>query len=139
MISYLIDTSAAARLLLNASVRKAWHEPVTAGVVAICDAVELELLFTARSLADRLRKKEVLGELFGWVVTPEDVWARAHRLQQALTENGLHRSAGVADLVIATTAAANDLTVLHYDRDFEPVAGVTGRPAQWISAPGSIS
>jgi predicted nucleic acid-binding protein len=136
---YLIDTSAAARLLINPSIRKTWHEPIVAGVIAVCDVVELELLFSARSLADRLRKKELLAELFGWAVTPEDVWLRAHRLQQSLTTQGHHRSAGVADLVVAATAAANNLTVLHYDRDFETVAGVTGQPTQWISAPGSVS
>lgn len=139
MIEYLIDTSAVARLFTNASVRKAWQEPITAGVVAVCDAVELEFLFSATSLADRLRKKELLAELFGWVVVPDDAWSRTHRIQQSLTEQGRHRSAGVVDLVVAVTAAANNLTILHYDRDFETVAGVTGQATQWISAPGSVS
>ncbi|MFJ4658081.1 PIN domain nuclease [Nocardia sp. NPDC088792] len=134
-----MDTSAAVRLLTNPSIRKAWHEPVTAGVVAVCDAVELELLFSATSLADRLRKKELLAELFRWVVMPDDVWVRAHRIQQSLTERGQHRSAGVVDLMVAVTAAASNLTILHYDHDFETVAGVTGQPTQWISTPGSIT
>ncbi|BDT84730.1 PIN domain nuclease [Nocardia cyriacigeorgica] len=139
MISYLIDTSAAARLLINPTVRKAWHETVTAGVVALCDPVELELLFTARSLADRLRKKEILVELFGWAATPDNAWSRAHQVQQLLTEHGHHRSAGVADLLIAATAEANKLTILHYDRDFETVAKATGQPTQWIAPPGTIA
>ncbi|MFE3255911.1 PIN domain nuclease [Nocardia sp. NPDC059091] len=139
MIEYLIDTSAVARLLTNPSIRKAWHEPLTAGVIAVCDVVELELLFSATSLADRLRKKELLAELFGWVVVPDEAWPRAHRIQQSLTERGHHRGAGIADLLVAVTAAAHNLTILHYDRDFETVAEVTGQPTQWISAPGSIS
>lgn len=139
MISYLIDTSAAARLFIDPTVRKVWHETVTAGVIAVCDAVELELLFSARSLADRLHKKEQLGALFGWVATPENVWVRTHQVQQLLTERGHHRSAGVSDLVIAATAEANNLTILHYDRDYETVAEVTGQPTQCISPPGSIS
>lgn len=138
MISYLIDTSAAVRVLRDPGVRKTWHEALTAGVIAICDPVELELLFTAQSLADRLRKKELLAELFGWVVTPDNVWTRAHRVQQLLTEQATHRSAGVADLTIAATAEANRLTMLHYDRDFETVAAATGQPTQWIAAPGTI-
>ncbi|MFD7846083.1 PIN domain nuclease [Nocardia sp. NPDC059764] len=138
MIHYLIDTSAAGRLFANPSLRKAWDEPLTAGVVAICDVVELEFLFSATSLADRLRKKELMSELFGWVVMPDDGWQRAHRIQQSLTESGRHRSAGVADLLVAVTAATHDLTILHYDHDFETVAGVTGQPTQWISPPGSI-
>ncbi|AYF77032.1 PIN domain nuclease [Nocardia yunnanensis] len=139
MIEFLIDTSAAGRLLLDPSVRKAWEEPLDAGLIALCDAVELELLYGAQSLADRLRKKDLFDGLFGWAVTPDDVWVRAHRTQQLLTEHGQHRSAGLPDLVIAATAAANNLTVLHYDHDFETVARVTGQPTQWISAPGSIS
>ncbi|MFQ6229998.1 PIN domain nuclease [Nocardia sp. NPDC002869] len=139
MISYLIDTSAAVRVLRDPVVRKTWHEALAAGVVAICDPVELELLFTAQSLADRLHKKELLTALFGWVVTPDNVWARAHRVQQLLTEQGSHRNAGVVDLVVAATAEANRLTVLHYDRDFETVAAASGQPTQWIAAPGTIS
>ncbi|MGW5386577.1 PIN domain-containing protein [Nocardia sp. NPDC003963] len=139
MISYLIDTSAVVRVLRDPALRKTWHEALTAGVIAICDPVELELLFAAQSLADRLRKKELLTELFGWVVTPDHVWTRAHQVQQLLTEQGSHRSAGMADLVIAATAEANRLTMLHYDRDFETVAAATGQPTQWIVAPGAIS
>ena len=56
--------------------------------------VELELLFGAQSLGDRLRKKELIGELFGWAITPDNVWKRTHQVQQLLTERGLHRSAG---------------------------------------------
>lgn len=139
MIEYLIDTSAAARLFSDPSIRKTWHEPITAGVVAVCDVVELEMLYSATSLADRLRKQSLLSELFGWVPTPDDVWVRARRIQQSLTERGLHRSAGVVDLVVAVTASMNHLTILHYDRDFEAVASVTGQATQWISPPGSVS
>ncbi|MFC4125861.1 PIN domain nuclease [Nocardia rhizosphaerae] len=134
----MIDTSAAARLLLNPDVRRRWHETVTAGVIAVCDVVELELLFTASSLADRLRKKEMLNDLFGWVPTPDGVWVRTHQVQLLLTEQGHHRSAGAADLVVAGTAEANRLTILHYDHDFDTVANATGQPAQWIAAPGTI-
>jgi len=139
VISYLIDTSAAVRVLVEPAVRKAWHETIAAGVVAVCDPVELELLYSARSLADRLRKKELFGELFGWVSAPDNAWTRAHQVQQLLTERGQHRSAGVPDLLIAATAEAHDLTVLHYDRDFETVREVTGQPTHWIAPPGTIA
>ncbi|NKY55965.1 PIN domain nuclease [Nocardia flavorosea] len=139
MISYLIDTSAAVRVLRDPALRKTWHESLTAGVIAFCDVVELELLYGAQSLGDRLRKKELIGELFGWVITPDNLWVRAHQVQQLLTERGGHRSAGVADLAIAATAESNNLALLHYDRDFETVAEVTGQPTQWIAPPGTIS
>ncbi|WP_280396676.1 PIN domain nuclease [Nocardia carnea] len=139
MISYLIDTSAAIRVLRDPALRKTWHESLTAGVVALCDVVELELLFGAQSLADRLRKKELIGELFGRATTPDRLWVRTHQIQQLLTERGRHRCAGVADLAIAATAEANRLVVLHYDHDFEAVSEVTGQPTQWIAPPGTIS
>jgi predicted nucleic acid-binding protein len=79
------------------------------------------------------------GDSSGGTRTPDNVWARAHRVQQLLTEQGCHRSAGVPDLVIAATAEANRLTILHYDRDFETVAEKTGQPTQWIAPTGTIS
>ncbi|WP_218020403.1 hypothetical protein [Nocardia sienata] len=59
-------------------------------------------------------------------------------MQQLLTERGCHRSAGVADLMIAATGEANRLTILHYDRDLETVAEATGQPTQWVAPPGTI-
>ncbi|RMI27712.1 PIN domain nuclease [Nocardia stercoris] len=139
MITYLADTSAVVRLLGNRSIQRAWQETLTTGLIAICDAVELEMLFSATSLADRLTKKSLFDNLFGWVPTPDNVWIRAHEIQQQLTDRGHHRSAGLADLVVAATAEANNLTVLHYDHDYDTVAAVTGQPTQWLAPPGSIS
>jgi predicted nucleic acid-binding protein len=63
---YLIDTSGLFRILQD-KLRQAWSEQLTAGVIAICPIVELEFLYSARSLADRLEKRRLLRELFGWV------------------------------------------------------------------------
>lgn len=41
--------------------------------------------------------------------------------------------------MIAATAEANNLAILHYDNDFESVVEVTGQPTQWIAQPGTIS
>jgi predicted nucleic acid-binding protein len=107
-------------------------------VIGICDLVEMEMLYSARSLADRLDKKETFEELFSWVTTPDAVWARAHQVQQLLTEHGEHRSAGAVNLLIAAIAELHRLVVLHYDRDFDTVAGATGQPAAWVAKPGSV-
>jgi len=58
-------------------VRQAWPDQLTAGVIAVCPVVELEFLSSARSLADRLEKRRLLRELFGWVAMPERVYDRA--------------------------------------------------------------
>jgi predicted nucleic acid-binding protein len=138
LITYLVDTSAAARMLTSRAVQQQWQDELGAGVIGICDLVELELLYSARSLADRLDKKDAFEELFSSVTTPDAVWVRAHQVQQQLTERGEHRSAGAVDLLIAATAELNRLVVLHYDRDFDTVARATGQPAAWVAKPGSV-
>ncbi|MDH6137803.1 putative nucleic acid-binding protein [Kitasatospora sp. MAA4] len=136
--SYLIDTSALARILTSADAREPWLKHLTEGVIGYCDLTELEFLFSARSVADRLAKQELLGTLLSWVPIPDQVYSRARRVQQQLTEQGGHRSAGAVDLLLAATADLSGLTLLHYDRDFETVAAVTGQPVQWLATPGSL-
>ena len=89
---YLIDTSGLFRILQD-KLRQAWSEQLTAGVIAICPIVELEFLYSARSLADRLEKRRLLRELFGWVTMSDQAYDRASEIQQRLTETGKHRSA----------------------------------------------
>jgi len=52
-------------------------------------------------------------------------------VQGELTAVGQHRGAGPVDLVIAATAELFGLTLLHHDRDFATVAGVTGQASRW--------
>ncbi|MFI8104249.1 PIN domain nuclease [Streptomyces sp. NPDC086023] len=137
-VTYLVDTSAAARLMTNKQARAEWSDHLAEGVVALCDITELELLFSARSLGDRLEKEELLGELFNWVPIQDEVFRRAKRVQRLLTDRGEHRSAGPVDLLVAAAAELNGLTVLHYDADFETVARATGQPTMWVAPPGSL-
>jgi predicted nucleic acid-binding protein len=129
---YLIDTSGLFRILQDA-LRKAWADQLTAGVIAICPIVELEFLYSARSLADRLEKQRLLRDLFGWVSMSNGAYERAREVQQLLTEAGAHRSAGPVDLLIAATAERERLTVLCDDHDFETVARVTGQPVKLVT------
>ena len=129
---YLIDTSAVFRIL-QGKLRQAWSEQLAAGMVATCPIVELEFLYSARSLADRLARQRLFHNLFGWVPMSERAWERAAEVQQLLTEAGTHRSAGPVGLLIAATAEHERLTVLCDDRDFEAVAAVTGQPIRLIA------
>lgn len=130
---YLIDTSGVFRILQEPKLRNAWSDQLVSGVVAICPVVELEFLYSARSLADRLEKVRLLRDLFGWVPMNEYAWQRAAEVQQLLTETGRHRSAGPVDLLIAATAERDSLTVLCDDRDFETVADLTGQPVKLVT------
>jgi predicted nucleic acid-binding protein len=129
---YLIDTSGLFRILQD-KLRQAWSDQLAAGVIATCPIVELEFLYSARSLGDRLEKVRLLRDLFGWVPTSDHAWERAQEVQQALTESGRHRSAGPVDLLIAATAERERLTVLCDDRDFQTVAAVTGQPIKLVT------
>jgi predicted nucleic acid-binding protein len=119
--------------VLQAELRKAWSDQLAAGVIAICPIVELEFLYSARSLADRLEKQRLIHDLFGWVAMHEGAYERAGEVQQLLTGTGRHRSAGAIDLLIAATAERERLTVLCDDHDFETVAAVTGQPVKLVS------
>lgn len=136
--SYLADTSAVQRILRRAEEIPHWDEPISAGMVAICPAIELEFLYSARSKQDRRVKEQLLRETFTWVVMPERVFERAAKTQAELTRRGLHRSAGTVDLLVAAAAELHGLTLLHYDHDFVQISEVTGQPADWIAPPGSV-
>ena len=129
---YLADISGLFRLL-QAKTGEAWDEQLAAGVIATCPVVELEFLYSARSLADRLEKQRLIRELFGWVAMHEGAYERAGEVQQRLTETGRHRSAGPVDLLIAATAERERLTVLCDDHDFQTVAAITGQPVKLVT------
>ena len=137
VMRYLVDKSALARLHLG-PVQDVLVPLMDRGLVAICGPTELEVLFSVRNLDDRHRLQARLRAVLGWVDTPEDVWTRASALQESLTAKGQHRSAGIADLTIAVTAAAHRLSVLHYDHDFDTIAEHTGQPTEWVVPPGTV-
>lgn len=137
-VRYLLDTSALVRLLRDPGIRDRWEQQVTAGLVAVCPVVELELLYTARSKADREELLELLRTAFAWVAMPERVFEQAARVQAALTAQGGHRSAGPVDLLVAATAELHGLALVHYDGDFDQIVQVTGQPATWLAEPGTI-
>ncbi|MDX3454645.1 PIN domain nuclease [Streptomyces sp. ME02-8801-2C] len=138
LATYLIDTSAAARLLTNKGLREQWSDALAEGVVGMCELTELEMHFSARSLMDRLENEELFAELFNWIPMPDGVYQRARAVQRRLTESGEHCSAGAVDLLLAATAELSGLAVLHYDADFETVAKVTGQPTRWVARGGTL-
>lgn len=76
-----------------------------------------------------------------WPFVPMDqaMLDRAVEVQDALADRSQQRGAKIADLLIAATAEAASLVVLHYDRDFDVIADVTGQPTEWIVPAGSVS
>jgi predicted nucleic acid-binding protein len=128
---FLIDTSALARMMRSGAKSFGWDEAVAAGLVAVCPITELEFLYSARSAKDREAIIEDLRSAFGWVPVHDRAHTRAVEVQAELTDLGQHRSAGPVDLVLAATAELFGLTLLHHDRDFGTIAGVTGQALRW--------
>jgi predicted nucleic acid-binding protein len=128
---YLIDTSALARVLLGQNTTE-WDDRIGAGLVAICDITELEVLYSARSAADRARLKAALDAHYVWCPVPDGIYRRSRVVQEQLTAKGEHRSAGPVDLLVAAAAEEAGLALLHYDRDLETIARTTGQPVRAI-------
>ncbi|MFI0085999.1 PIN domain nuclease [Streptomyces bobili] len=128
---YLIDTSALARVVLRQTTTE-WDDRIGAGLVAICDITELEVLCSARSTADRARLRAALDAHYAWCPMPEGIYRRSRIVQEQLTTKGEHRSAGPVDLLVAAAAEEAGLTLLHFDRDFETIARTTGQPVHMI-------
>ncbi|WP_284577582.1 PIN domain nuclease [Streptomyces sp. 2P-4] len=133
---YLIDTSALARFMRGDAEQYGWDQAAAAGLIATCPVTELEFFYSARSAADRARGIEDMRLLFGWVPVDDRAYDRAWQVQEALTKQGKHRSAGAVDLVVAATAELQGLTLLHCDHDFDCIAAVTGQPVQWYGPEG---
>ncbi|GGN86700.1 hypothetical protein GCM10010112_68550 [Actinoplanes lobatus] len=136
---YLVDTSAYVRLARESALRDAWRPWFAAGTLAVCPLTELEIFFAARSVDHRKEIESTIRDRYNWVFMPDVIFDRAAEVQELLTRCGAHRSAGPVDLLLAATAEAHGMTILHYDRDFVKVAEVTGQPVRWIAEPGSVN
>lgn len=134
---YLGDTSALARSS-NASIAERLLPLLEAGLVARCSVTDLEAGFSSTSPASHLAMREARAA-WPFVELDQAVLDRAVEVQDALAANSQHRGAKIADLIIAAAAETAQLVVLHYDHDFDLIAGVTGQPVEWIVAAGTVS
>lgn len=122
---YLVDTSALARVLLGHTTTE-WDDKIAAGLVAICDITELEVLYSARSARDRERMEKTFNTKCTWCPMPDGIYRRARVVQRQLTAKGEQRSARPIGLLVAAVAEEAGLTLLHYDHDFDTIARTTG-------------
>ncbi len=114
-----------------------FNSQVAAGRVLVCDLIALELIRLAPN-ADRATEVAARLDLFARVPMASAVWTRARQLQLALARDGAHRRVPPADLLISATALEASVAVLHYDRDYERIAGVSDLRHRWLVAPGTL-
>ncbi|MGH3445982.1 MAG: PIN domain nuclease [Nocardioidaceae bacterium] len=131
---YLADNSAVARIAqprIGARLRPLME----AGLVARCTITDLEAGVSASSGPDWTRTRSVRAPWPGAAID-QAVLDRAFEVQGELAGRGLHRTVKIGDLLIAAAAERSALVVLHYDRDFERISGVTDQPVEWVVPPG---
>lgn len=133
---FLLDTSALSRARVP-SVRAAVEPLFGAGMVATCSVIDLEVGFSARSAADH---SVLLGQRKYLPRAPinQETLDRALEVQGILASRGDRRVA-IPDLLIAACAEENELTVVHYDKDFDIIARVTRQPTSWVVPRGTVS
>jgi hypothetical protein len=115
-----------------------FNDAVRSGRVLVCDMVVLELV---RLAANEQRSQELAARLasFESVAMPGSLWRRAREVQLLLAVAGDQRRVPPADLLIAAAAELAGVPLVHYDRDYERIATVTGQDHAWFVPDGALS
>jgi len=142
MAAYLADTSAwgiARRKTSPPELAKSFADLLSGGEIAICGPVQWELLHSSNNAVDFASRREEL-DAFDMVPFANADWKRALDITHGLAKLGgsLHRAPSMPDVMVAVAAERAGLTVLHYDKDFDLIAGVTGQPCEWVAPKGSL-
>jgi predicted nucleic acid-binding protein len=133
-MTWLIDKSALVRLGTSPDAEM-WADRIGRGLVHITTVTLLEIGYSART-ARELRSasgEPPLSLMPVEYLTPA-MEQRAVEVQASLAELGQHRAPGIPDLLIAAAAERAGHTVLHLDKDFEVIAGVTGQTTERLRA-----
>jgi predicted nucleic acid-binding protein len=135
--TYLADTSALARLH-RPEVGAVLAPLIAAGLVATCGVIEFEIGWSTRSSAefDQVRADREAG--YEWLPTQDGDWRRALEVQAALWRGGQVRTVGFPDLLVAAVAEREQVTLVHYDSDYDLITQVTKQSALWVVRPGSV-
>lgn len=135
--TYLADTSAYVLQGRHPQVRARFAALLTEGRLAVCQMTALEYLNNAASPASY---ETIWTALRGqrWMDVSTAAMQRALDVHRMLAAGSQHRHFRLPDLIIAATAEQHGATVLHYDADYDRIAGVTGQPAEWVAAKGSL-
>jgi len=131
---WLIDKSALVRLA-GSPVAAHWASRIQRGQVRIANVTRLEVGYSGRSRSD-FRAGLTRPPLSAMPVeyqTPA-IEDRAVEVLALLAGRGQHRALSIPDLVVAATAELAGLAVLHADKDFELIAGITGQVLERLSA-----
>ncbi len=130
MTGWLVDKSALVRLGESPDT-VLWAQRIQRGLVRITTVTRLEVGYSARSWQDArsMFARPPLSAMPVEYLTPA-IEDRAVGVQLLLAGQGQHRAPSIPDVIIAAAAELAGLTVLHLDKDFELIAGITGQPTE---------
>ncbi len=135
-MAYLIDKSALARMA-HPRVQARLTPVIETGQAATCAIIDLEVLYSTRNGEEHARTRARRALAYRHVPLTEAMFQRAIAVQGLLARRAQHR-VPIADLIIAAAAEASDMTVLHYDADFDTIAAATGQATEWVAPRGSL-
>jgi predicted nucleic acid-binding protein len=133
--TWLIDKSALVRIPDSTDFDD-WNNRIERGLVHITNITRLEIGYSARSGSEVRRdfRRSPLAAMPVEYLTPA-IEDRALEVQMLLADRGQHRAPSIPDLLIAATAELVGLSVLHLDKDFDVISGLTGQPTQRLTVP----
>ena len=111
---------------------------IEAGLVGTCGVIEFELGWATRNADEFDLIRADREEGYEWLATHDEDWYRALGVQAALWRSGRVRAVGFPDLLIAAVAEREQVTLLHYDSDFDLISQITGQPMQWVVPRGTV-
>ena len=135
-LTHLIDTSVLTRLN-RLEVAEVVRRLALAGRAARPRICDLEIGYSARTATEW---DQLLGalEAFETVETTATHMRRALQVQRLLAARS-QRGRKIPDLLVAAAAEELELTVLHYDADFDRIAAVTGQLCEWVVPAGTVA
>jgi predicted nucleic acid-binding protein len=118
-------------------VRRRLSPIIEAGDAATCSIVDLEVLYSVRNFEEHrlTRQRRLLA--YTKIPLTEDIFERAIEVQGELAKSSRHRIP-IPDLVVAAAAEIANITVLHYDADFELISEITSQTVEWVVPLGSV-
>jgi predicted nucleic acid-binding protein len=132
---HLADKSAWEQAGYDKAARRRLHELRETSQLAVCVVSMAELLYSSRNAEELARVRLDLSPL-AYLHMTTAAEQQLVDIMSALALRGQHRTP-IPDLMLAAIAQAHSAVVLHYDSDYERIAGVTGQPHEWIVPRGS--
>lgn len=134
-LSCLVDTSVLKRLG-HPEVRDVVEPLAAAGHLGRPRICDLEVGYSARTGGEWDQLLAAL-DAFTVVDTTAAHVRRALQVQRTLAQRS-QRGRKIPDLLVAAAAEALDVDILHYDRDFDLIAAVTGQRCTWVVPAGNV-